>query len=79
MFQDWQVGAIYRQAACVCPPVCLLLDNTYLSGSLLNHLCLSDCQPFKLPLIVCPFVHVCVSVWIFLGEITRNRLITHSF
>lgn len=64
MFQDWQVGAIYRQAACVCPPVCLLLDNTYLSGSLLNRLyvcltvSLSNCLLLSVHLYMC----VCVSL-----------------
>lgn len=59
MFQDWQVGAIYRQAACVCPPVCLLLDNTYLSGSLLNRLyvcltvSLSNCLLLSVHLYMC--------------------------
>lgn len=62
MFQGWQVGAIYRQASCVCPPVCLLLDNAYLSGSLLNHLYVGLTVSLSICLLTSVHLYTCVSV-----------------
>lgn len=66
MFQGWQVGAIYRQAACVCRPVCVLLTSLVPVGlsfkpsvRIQSDPRASECQPIDLPVDVCPFLHVC--------------------
>lgn len=86
MFQGWQVGAIYGQAVCVCPHVCLLLANPYLFYHLSNHLHMSGQASVYLTvsLSVCLLtsVHLRMCVCVSLGLSGSNGLqqlgITHN-